>query len=71
MRAFKRDVLRIRSFVCNEIAREHTRHTKEDGAKHSPLALGPFGDSDGSIANQHKKCPKITPLGDTISMGGT
>ena len=30
MRAFNRDVLRIQPFVCNEIARAHIRHTKED-----------------------------------------
>ena len=29
-RCFNRDVLAIHKFVCNEIAREHTRNTKED-----------------------------------------
>ena len=29
MRAFKRDVLRIQPFVCNEIAREHSSDIKE------------------------------------------
>ena len=45
------------------------KSTRDNGAKHSPPALGPFGGSNGTLALLAQMVTQMTPLGDRGAPG--